>query len=89
MAQAVKPAEPRLDSSRLSSFFYETLPYPQPFNEPWINCGADFPTYGQASAFWMDRYLDSASGGPRHLKQPNHVHLRVLARVSPSRFLQL
>ena len=71
---------------------------------------------GQAFV-WMDRYLDSALGGPLYLKpQPiaqlvvdsirygaqhlqyydleafvvmaNHVHLLVLPRVSPSRFLQ-
>ena len=66
---------------------------------------------------WIDRYLDSARGGPLYLKQEpiaqllvgsmrhgaeqlqyydlhafvvmvNHVHLLVLPRVSPSRFLQ-
>ena len=42
---------------------------------------------GQAFV-WMDHYLDSSSGGPRYLKQQNHVHLLVLPRVSPSRFLQ-
>src|SRR5260370_30677701 len=71
---------------------------------------------GQAFV-WMDRYLDSARGGPLYLKQPpiaqlvvvsihysaqhlqyyeleafvvmaNHVHLLVMPRVSPSRFLQ-
>jgi len=71
---------------------------------------------GQAFA-WMDRYLDSARGGPLYLKQDpvarlmvgsvrhyaeqlryyelhafvvmaNHVHLLVLPRVRPSRFLQ-
>jgi REP element-mobilizing transposase RayT len=71
---------------------------------------------GQAFA-WMDRYLDSARGGPLYLKQEpvaqvvigsiqhcaeqlhyydlhafvvmaNHVHLLVLPRISPSRFLQ-
>jgi len=71
---------------------------------------------GQAFV-WMDRYLDSARGGPLYWKQQpiaqlvvdsnhygaqhlryheleafvvmaNHVHLLVLPRVSPSRFLQ-
>src|ERR1017187_4733861 len=71
---------------------------------------------GQAFV-WMDRYLDSARGGPLYLKttahratgsgfhplrraasrilrtaafvvMANHVHLLVLPRVSPSRFLQ-
>ena len=46
------------------------------------------PPNKQNAFVWMDRYLDSASGGPRYLKQQNHVHLLVLPLVSPRRFLQ-
>src|ERR1039457_2164997 len=88
---------------------YGSLPhalYPPPNKQ---NAGPAF--------VWMDRYLDSARGGPLYLKQQpiaqlvvdsihygaqhlryyeleafvvraNHVHLLVLPRVSPSRFLQ-
>jgi REP element-mobilizing transposase RayT len=88
---------------------YGSLPhnlYPPPHKQ---NAGQAF--------VWMDRYLDTAQGGPLYLKQEpiarlvvnsihygyqqlkyydlhayvvmaNHVHLLVLPRAAPSRFLQ-
>jgi hypothetical protein len=106
VAQAVKPAEPRF----ISAFFFSLgdSSLSATANESWINCGADFhgslphalypppnkQNAGQAFV-WMDRYLDSASGGPLYLKQQSIAQLVVdsipsagAARVSPSRFFQ-
>jgi hypothetical protein len=72
VAQAVKPAEPRF----ISAFFFRGADFPTDGRKAsaclsrGIFTGACHTRSNVGQAFvWMDRYLDSASGGPRYLKQ--------------------
>src|SRR5712691_5912424 len=75
VAQAVKPAEPRLirlDSSRLFFSFPGDSSPSATTNESWINCGVDFPTYGRKASACLSHGISTGACHTRSTRRPTN-----------------